>query len=96
MIIIEFLSINGTTGTLWIAKALPGKGRIEPYRVIVSATDHGKPSLSNEVHVLIFITDVSTNDGIPTFIKPSPKEIVYVPEVFDILMLRGVQHCSAS
>ncbi|CAN7991114.1 unnamed protein product, partial [Ixodes pacificus] len=46
----------------------------------VRATDAGSPQLSTDVKILIIIGDVSSNDGIPRFIRPRLGEIAYVHE----------------
>ncbi|GAB6028559.1 hypothetical protein CHUAL_002700 [Chamberlinius hualienensis] len=75
-----FVDVNESNGILFVKKALSGKGRSEPYKLGITATDYGKPSFSSTTHILLFITDISTNDGVPIFIKPLSGDVVNLPE----------------
>ena len=55
-------------------------GRQAPYVLIVRATDKGVPQLFKDTEVYVTVGDVSSNDGVPVFIKPSPKEVAYISE----------------
>ncbi|KAG8278460.1 hypothetical protein J6590_019088 [Homalodisca vitripennis] len=62
------------------AKALTGKGRSDPYSLTVRALDNGQPSLFTDVTLKLFIGDVVSNDGIPSFIHPTLDEMAYISE----------------
>ncbi|ALC44966.1 Cad74A [Drosophila busckii] len=67
--------INAESGLLSTRRNLTGKGRAEPYVLIVRAQDNGgqlakQSSLSTDVELRIFIGDVSANDGVPYFVAP--------------------------
>ena len=74
-------SIKSDTGVIRVGSSLAGKGRILPYELTVRATDTGTPSLLSEATLVIYIGDVSENDGIPSIIKPKPDQIIIIPEV---------------
>ena len=42
--------------------------------------DQGIPQLFSDTEVYIIVGDVSSNDGIPRFIKPELNQVAYVPE----------------
>ncbi|XP_015043174.2 cadherin-87A [Drosophila pseudoobscura] len=77
--------INPQTGLLSTRRNLTGKGRAEPYILIVRAQDNGsqlpkQPTLSSDVDVRIFIGDVSANDGVPFFVAPRVGQMANVTE----------------
>ncbi|GLG95415.1 Cadherin-87A, partial [Gryllus bimaculatus] len=72
--------INKTTGQIITQKPLTGKGRNEPYNLLLHAQDAGEPSLSSDVSLSIYIGDVFSNDGVPTFIRPSLTDIAQISE----------------
>jgi len=74
-------AVNRSTGHIITRKALTGKGRTEPYHLMVRAQDGGSPSLSMDVPLNIFIGDVFTNDGVPVFIRPTLNEVAKISEV---------------
>lgn len=74
-------AVNHTTGHIITRRALTGKGRTEPYHLMVRAQDGGNPSLSTDVLLSIFIGDVFTNDGVPLFIRPTLNEVAKISEV---------------
>jgi len=74
-------AVNRSTGHIITHKALTGKGRTEPYHLMVRAQDGGSPSLSTDVLLSIFIGDVFTNDGVPVFIRPTLNEVAKISEV---------------
>jgi hypothetical protein len=74
-------AVNRSTGHIITRKALTGKGRTEPYHLMVRAQDGGSPSLSMDVPLSIFIGDVFTNDGVPVFIRPTLNEVAKISEV---------------
>ncbi|KAG1683801.1 Cadherin-23 [Nymphon striatum] len=67
-------------GGIFVRSSLAGKGRSEPYKITVRATDKGQIPQSNEVDLLIFVGDVATNDGVPQFIKPAVGQFASVYE----------------
>lgn len=80
------LRINTKTGEIRTRTALTGKGRSEPYELIVRAQDNGgriekQKSLFSDVPFILFIGDVSANDGIPFFIAPKLGQIANITEV---------------
>lgn len=80
------LRINTKTGEIRTRTALTGKGRSEPYELMIRAQDNGgriekQKSLFNDVPFILFIGDVSANDGIPFFIAPKLGQIANVTEV---------------
>ena len=52
-----------------------------PYVLLVRASDKGVPELFTDTEVYVTIGDVSSNDGVPKFIKPELNEVAHVPEV---------------
>ena len=52
-----------------------------PYVLTVRAFDRGEPELFSDAGVYITVGDVSSNDGVPRFIRPDIDEIAYVQEV---------------
>ncbi|KAL1131312.1 hypothetical protein AAG570_010930 [Ranatra chinensis] len=73
-------SINKDTGEVKTKKPLTGKGRTEPYILSVRAQDGGEPSLFTDIALRIYVGDVVSNDGIPTFIHPTVDEMAYISE----------------
>lgn len=80
-IFLGLFHLDARTGALTTAKALTGKGRSEPYSLTVRALDKGHPSLFTDVTLKLFIGDVVSNDGIPSFIHPTLDEMAYISEV---------------
>lgn len=81
-----FFKINKMTGEIKTKRELTGKGRSEPFEIRVRAQDNGdrlpkQKSLSTDVKVVIYIGDVSANDGIPYFVEPEVGQMVNVTEV---------------
>ncbi|KAL0099048.1 hypothetical protein PUN28_020237 [Cardiocondyla obscurior] len=72
--------INHTTGEIYSARALTGKGRTEPYNMRVRAQDGGELALYSDVSLVLYIGDVVSNDGVPLFIRPTLEEVAYVAE----------------
>lgn len=72
--------INHTTGEIYSARALTGKGRTEPYNMRVQAQDGGEPTLYSDVNLILYIGDVVSNDGVPLFIRPTLEEVAYIAE----------------
>ena len=48
--------------------------------LIVRATDKGVPQLFTDTEVYVTVGDVSSNDGVPAFLRPQPKEVAYIAE----------------
>ena len=76
----DLYKIDKDTGAITTAAKLTGKGRIAPYVVTVRAMDKGVPQLFTDTEVYITVGDVSSNDGVPKFIKPEINQVAYVPE----------------
>jgi hypothetical protein len=75
----KMLALNANTGELKTAKFLTGRGRVEPYEIVVRAIDNGnqipkQQSLFTDQTVHIFIGDTFQNDGTPYFISPPDEE----------------------
>ncbi|CAL1286590.1 unnamed protein product [Larinioides sclopetarius] len=77
---VNFFAVDSKTGVVSVIRALSGKGRSDPYTVIIEARDKGNPSLSSICHLLVVIGDISTNDGVPQFIRPTAGEVAYIHE----------------
>lgn len=80
------LRINSQTGEIRTRVPLTGKGRSEPYEIVVRAQDNGgridkQMSLFTDVLFMLYIGDVSANDGIPYFITPKLGQIANITEV---------------
>lgn len=67
------------TGEITTKAALTGKGRTEPYHLTIRAQDGG--GLFTDVTLTLYIGDVSANDGVPYFIKPTVDQIASISEV---------------
>ncbi|XP_075160515.1 cadherin 74A [Haematobia irritans] len=77
--------INKNTGEIKTKRELTGKGRSEPFIVRVRAQDNGdkvpkQKSLSSDTKLIIYIGDVSANDGIPYFVQPEIGQMANVTE----------------
>lgn len=87
------LKLNPVTGEIRVLKPLTGKGRSDPYEMVVRAQDNGgqvpkQTSLYSDASLMLFIGDVSANDGIPYFIEPKIGQFANVSEVsFSILLV---------
>ncbi|XP_054723337.1 cadherin-23-like, partial [Uloborus diversus] len=77
---ISFFAVDSETGVVTVVRPLSGKGRSEPYTVKIQAMDKGNPPLSSICHLLIVVGDISTNDGVPQFIRPTAGEVAYIHE----------------
>jgi len=78
--------VDPKTGLISTRRNLTGKGRADPYVLIVRAQDSGnqlpkQPTLSTDTDVRIFIGDVSANDGVPYFVAPRVGQMANVTEV---------------
>uniref|UniRef100_T1IAK5 Cadherin domain-containing protein n=1 Tax=Rhodnius prolixus TaxID=13249 RepID=T1IAK5_RHOPR len=76
----SLFEMNNKTGEIKTKVALTGKGRTDPYIITIRAQDLGEPSLFSDVPLRIYIGDVVTNDGVPTFIHPTLDEMAYISE----------------
>ncbi len=74
-------AIDEETGAITTKAKLTGKGRRAPYVLTVRAFDKGIPQLFSDTEVYVTVGDVSSNDGVPRFVKPEVNEVAYVPEV---------------
>nr|CAD7461185.1 unnamed protein product [Timema tahoe] len=72
--------VNMTTGNVTTQRVLTGKGRAEPYQLIIRAHDKGEPPLFTDVILNVHIGDVFANDGVPIFIHPELEEIAQISE----------------
>ena len=77
---LRLFKINPKTGVISVANALSGKGRRDPYVIDIRASDSGHRPLFSDVPYSITIGDISANDGIPVFIKPTENEVITVIE----------------
>lgn len=80
------LYLNSKTGEIQTQRPLTGKGRSQPYELIIRAHDNGErtdkhKSLYSDVPFILYIGDVSANDGIPYFIAPQLGQIANITEV---------------
>lgn len=82
---IGLLKINTKTGEIRTKAPLTGKGRSEPYDMIIRAQDNGgriakQKSLFSDVTFVLFIGDVISNYA-PFFITPKLGQIANITEV---------------
>lgn len=80
------LKINTKTGEIHTKNSLTGKGRSEPYEIVIRAQDRGnldpkQKSLYSDTTLLLYVGDISANDGIPFFIAPKIGQVAQVSEV---------------
>ena len=76
----DLYKIDSDTGAITTNGKLTGKGRAAPYVLTVRAIDKGVPQLFSDTEVYVTVGDVSSNDGMPQFIKPEVNQVAYVPE----------------
>ncbi|XP_049539119.1 cadherin-related family member 2 isoform X1 [Anopheles darlingi] len=79
------LQINPKTGEIKTKAMLTGKGRSDPYELVIRAQDSGnqlpkQSSLYSDVSFTLYIGDISANDGIPFFIAPKLGQTANVTE----------------
>lgn len=67
-------------GYVSVATSLAGLGRSTPYKVLIRAIDQGAPSRNSLVTLLLTVSDVVSNDGVPRFIRPTAGEFISVSE----------------
>lgn len=75
-------TIDAKTGEIKSRRDLTGRGRTDPYRLLVGATDGG--GHSGDASLSLYIGDVSANDGVPRFIRPAAGEQLSVSEVIQL------------
>ncbi|XP_039748897.1 cadherin-23 [Pararge aegeria] len=71
-------TIDPINGEVRTQRDLTGRGRTDPYRLLVGATDGG--GHTGDASLSLYIGDVSANDGVPRFIRPAPGEMLSVSE----------------
>ncbi|XP_059061390.1 cadherin-23 [Achroia grisella] len=71
-------TIDPKTGEIRTRWDLTGRGRTDPYRLLVGATDGG--GHTGDTSLSLYIGDVSANDGVPRFIRPAAGEVLTVSE----------------
>lgn len=79
------LRIDHNTGAVYTKTKLTGKGRSEPYEVVIRAQDKGnqlpkQESLYSDVSLSLHIGDISSNDGVPFFVAPKIGHIANITE----------------
>lgn len=67
------------SGEVRTQRDLTGRGRTDPYRLLIGATDGG--GHTGDASLSLYIGDVSANDGVPRFIRPAQGETLSVSEV---------------
>ncbi|XP_046392719.1 cadherin-23-like [Ischnura elegans] len=72
--------VSKSTGDVRTIRALTGKGRTEPYSIIVRASDRGASPLYSDAVLSVLVGDVASNDGVPQFIRPTQSEVARIPE----------------
>ncbi|XP_017481610.1 PREDICTED: cadherin-23, partial [Rhagoletis zephyria] len=77
--------IDAVSGEVKTKRELTGKGRSQPYELVIRAQDNGNQvpkqmSFSSDVSVIVYIGDVSANDGIPYFVAPKVGQMANVTE----------------
>lgn len=82
---IGLLKINPKTGEIRTKAPLTGKGRSEPYDIIIRAQDNGgridkQKSLYSDVPFVLFIGDVISNYA-PFFVAPKLGQVANITEV---------------
>ncbi|XP_050337354.1 cadherin-23 [Bactrocera neohumeralis] len=81
----DLFKINTVSGEVKTKRELTGKGRSQPYELVIRAQDNGnqvpkQESLATDVPVIVYIGDVSANDGIPYFVAPKLGQMANVTE----------------
>lgn len=75
----RLLSID-RDGYINVVDSFSGLGRITPYKIIVRASDNGKQSRQSYASLLLTVSDVVANDGVPKFTRPKADEIIQLSE----------------
>ncbi len=76
----DLFTIDESSGEIVTESKLTGMGRKAPYILIVRALDRGESELFTDTEVLVTVGDVSSNDGVPQFIRPELDEIAFIAE----------------
>uniref|UniRef100_A0A336M3U9 CSON011722 protein n=1 Tax=Culicoides sonorensis TaxID=179676 RepID=A0A336M3U9_CULSO len=79
------VKMNSKTGEIHTKSSLTGKGRSEPYEIVIRAQDRGnlnpkEQSLYSDTTLLLYVGDISANDGIPFFVAPKIGQVAQVSE----------------
>lgn len=83
---VGLLQIDPQTGKIHTLLPLTGKGRSDPYEIVIRAQDNGAQipkmkSLFSDVTFLLYIGDVHQNDGVPYFQQPKIGQMAHISEV---------------
>lgn len=99
---IGLLKINAKTGEIHTKAPLTGKGRSEPYDMIIRAQDNGgrvekQKSLFSDVPFVLFIGDVISNYA-PFFVAPRLGQIANITEasIFIVRFFFALLWCSVA
>lgn len=76
-------SLDADTGLLTTQRDLTGRGRTEPYRLLAEANDGVHSAVTS---LLLYVGDVSANDGVPAFVAPGVGDVLTVSEVCDVTL----------
>lgn len=77
----KLFGISGRDGYITVLGSLSGMGRSQPYKITIRAFDQGKTSRQSYAYLLLTVSDVVSNDGIPKFVLPkSSDEVVQLSE----------------
>ncbi|XP_035985906.1 LOW QUALITY PROTEIN: protocadherin beta-16-like [Fundulus heteroclitus] len=74
----SYLSVNGDTGVIHAVRSFDYE-QFRSFKVHVMARDNGSPSLSSNVTVSVFISDV--NDNSPQILYPAPEGSSFMTEL---------------
>lgn len=91
--------IDAKSGEIRTARELTGKGRGDPYEIVIRAQDNGEEvpnqrSLFSDTTLLLYVGDVNTNDGQPYFISPTVDQKAQVSEVSEFINWCNCPHFS--
>ncbi|XP_053602394.1 cadherin-87A [Plodia interpunctella] len=71
-------SIEPSSGSIVTRRELTGRGRTQPYRLVLAASDGG--GHAGHAALAVYVGDVSENDGVPRFIRPAQGEELTISE----------------
>ncbi|CAH2074945.1 unnamed protein product, partial [Iphiclides podalirius] len=71
-------AVDPRSGEVSVRGALSGRGRSAAYAVRVRARDGGGHAAS--ARLALYVADVSGNDGVPRFLRPTPADRLHLPE----------------
>lgn len=78
--VLDIFSIGQTNGLLTLTNPVTSLNEpVSEFQLVVEAFDHGDPSRSSNVTVVVTVGD--ENDRAPVFLSPSPGEPLQLPEV---------------